>query len=241
MKDIGILLRQTRESKGLEISDAATQLKIRRQYIEVLESGDTSSISSEIYLTGYLKSYANWLGLNGNSLTSKLNKRAKAEPVQKVSSSAPTQQPKIVNKSSSFNAKAQSGKKYRITLPNKKIVLLSLIIPAAIFFLLHESHSPKTVYSPEIATSGKVGAAQPGLPYLKEDPRKLILMANEPLTLKMTQMDGTFTTKSMAADEIFFPPKDTDILITADIPQALDVFIDDQSNSFLGNLEEISK
>ncbi len=91
MKDIGALLKEARESKGLEVEDAAKALKIRPYYIEILESGDVSSVSNEIYITGYLKSYANWLGIGSNEVVSKLkaggNKFSIADKAKKESSS----------------------------------------------------------------------------------------------------------------------------------------------------------
>ena len=71
MKEVGSLLRETRESQGFKIEQAAKELKVRSEYLEVLESGDISSLSNEIYILGYLKSYSAWLGLNSNEITNR--------------------------------------------------------------------------------------------------------------------------------------------------------------------------
>ena len=48
MKDVGNLLKETRESQGYGIEQVAEELKVRPEYLKILESGDGSSTSRRI-------------------------------------------------------------------------------------------------------------------------------------------------------------------------------------------------
>ena len=58
----GELLRLAREQKRLTLEDASAQSRIKLTVLEAIESGETSSIPS-VYLRGYLRNYARFLGV----------------------------------------------------------------------------------------------------------------------------------------------------------------------------------
>lgn len=57
-------LRGERERKGLSINDVASATSIRALYIEGLESGDYSKLPAEVYIKGFIRNYASYLGLD---------------------------------------------------------------------------------------------------------------------------------------------------------------------------------
>ncbi len=65
MKDIGENLRKARMDKGLSLKEAQAETKIRQKYLEALEEGDESAMPGEVYCKGFLRSYAEYLGLDG--------------------------------------------------------------------------------------------------------------------------------------------------------------------------------
>ncbi|CAB1128882.1 putative Helix-turn-helix domain-containing protein [Candidatus Hydrogenisulfobacillus filiaventi] len=65
---LGPVLRQAREARGWSLDDAVRELKIRRRYLEALEADDWSAMPGEVYGQGFLRSYARWLGLDGDVL-----------------------------------------------------------------------------------------------------------------------------------------------------------------------------
>jgi transcriptional regulator with XRE-family HTH domain len=65
---VGDLLRKERERKGLTLDDIATATHIRIEYLRGMEKDDFSKIPSEIYVRGYLKSYAEILGLDAGKI-----------------------------------------------------------------------------------------------------------------------------------------------------------------------------
>lgn len=68
VEEIGLRLREAREAKGLALEAAEDETKIRRKYLEALESGNPAELPGEVYLKGFLRSYGNWLGFDGDSL-----------------------------------------------------------------------------------------------------------------------------------------------------------------------------
>lgn len=64
MGGIGESLRSTREAKGISLEQAEEDTKIRKKYLQALEDGDYDVIPGRVYAKGFLRNYANYLGLN---------------------------------------------------------------------------------------------------------------------------------------------------------------------------------
>ncbi len=60
----GERLSQARQSKEISFADASDRLRIRRAYLEALESGDWSTLPEEVYVMGFLRQYAALLGVD---------------------------------------------------------------------------------------------------------------------------------------------------------------------------------
>ncbi|OIO70449.1 MAG: hypothetical protein AUJ58_02840 [Zetaproteobacteria bacterium CG1_02_55_237] len=61
---VGERLSQARQAKEIGYGDASDRLRIRRAYLEALESGDWSSLPEEVYVMGFLRQYAALLGVD---------------------------------------------------------------------------------------------------------------------------------------------------------------------------------
>jgi cytoskeleton protein RodZ len=61
---LGQLLRETREKKGLSIAEVEEDTKIRQAQLEALEEEEYGKLPSRIYLKGLLRNYALYLGLD---------------------------------------------------------------------------------------------------------------------------------------------------------------------------------
>lgn len=68
MESIGAKLQGTRESKGYSIEQVARETHIAKRFIEAMEVEDFDSFPGEPYLLGFLRTYANFLDLDGNEL-----------------------------------------------------------------------------------------------------------------------------------------------------------------------------
>jgi len=61
---IGSALKSEREAKNLRIRDVANVLKIRATYLEFVETGRIEELPGGIYANCYVKSYADFLGVD---------------------------------------------------------------------------------------------------------------------------------------------------------------------------------
>ena len=65
---VGTLLKNMRLEKGLKVVDIAKRLCIRKQYLEAIEDNNYSEIPAFPYGVGFIRSYANFLGLNSENI-----------------------------------------------------------------------------------------------------------------------------------------------------------------------------
>jgi len=63
VQTIGEVLREKRKQKGLHVKQVAETIRIRVEYIKALETGDYGAFPSEVYVKGFLKNYAKFLGI----------------------------------------------------------------------------------------------------------------------------------------------------------------------------------
>jgi hypothetical protein len=64
--EIGNSLREARERQGLGYPEIELATKIRAKYIRALEEEDFTSVPGDAYIRGFLRSYAEYLGLDGD-------------------------------------------------------------------------------------------------------------------------------------------------------------------------------
>jgi cytoskeleton protein RodZ len=65
---VGPSLRLARERMGKSLDECAKQLRIRQPFLEALEAGRHHDLPGGTYATGFLRSYAEFLGLDGEEL-----------------------------------------------------------------------------------------------------------------------------------------------------------------------------
>ena len=73
LKEIGERLKETRESIGISIEEAAEDLKMRPTQIENIESGNMKAFKDVFYLKYFIRDYAKYLGLDGEKLVDEFN------------------------------------------------------------------------------------------------------------------------------------------------------------------------
>lgn len=75
-ESVGQKLRQAREGQSLTLEQVAQATKIRVYYLDALERGDWGVLPSHIQVRGFLRSYAEHLGLSTNELLALLGQSA---------------------------------------------------------------------------------------------------------------------------------------------------------------------
>lgn len=75
MFEIGSSLREARTRRGLELDAVQRALRIRRRYLEALENDRFDQLPGEVYARGFLREYAEFLGLDGSLYVEEYNAR----------------------------------------------------------------------------------------------------------------------------------------------------------------------
>jgi cytoskeleton protein RodZ len=78
MLDIGGTLREARTRGGLELDDAAAATRIRVKHLAALEDERFSALPEDVYARAFLRTYANFLGLDGDLYAAELGARIEA-------------------------------------------------------------------------------------------------------------------------------------------------------------------
>jgi cytoskeleton protein RodZ len=67
---VGALLRRRREEIQQDIDDVSRQLRIRSAYIRAIEEGKFQELPGNAYAIGFVRAYADYLGLDGSNVVS---------------------------------------------------------------------------------------------------------------------------------------------------------------------------
>ncbi len=70
-RNLGVVLRAAREQRALTIREAAERIRIPAHYLTMLETNDYSGIADELYLLPFVRSYAEFLGLDAGALSTR--------------------------------------------------------------------------------------------------------------------------------------------------------------------------
>lgn len=206
MPALGERFRAAREARGLTLSDVAEQIRIRSVYLAAIEDENWDAIGAPVYVRGFLRTYARFLGLDPEEAVGVFN-----------GESAPAAAPAPAAPSTSYRAD---------TAPSRNlspfIWLASVIAVALIAFLVYNEATwrqappgaPQTAVSasPQPSTALADGSAQPSdtpAPSLSASPspapsgspapegRSLELHLSAPSWVRVTvdgnvSMEGTF-------------------------------------------------
>ena len=70
MGELGEMLRKAREAKGLSLEQVEEATKIIRSYLQALEDEEFDRLPAPVYVKGFLKNYASYLGLDPQEVLS---------------------------------------------------------------------------------------------------------------------------------------------------------------------------
>lgn len=109
LEDVGAILANEREKRNLRIEDVASYLKISPRQLRALENGDLDALPHPAYAKGFIRSYANWLGIS-------------PEEIQRLTA-LPKEKPGLVEN----NEFADNGLSERAKINYRPIIILFLL------------------------------------------------------------------------------------------------------------------
>jgi cytoskeleton protein RodZ len=152
LPSIGEALRSAREAQGKSVEDAAAATRIRPSYLEALEQEHFEQLGGNVYAKGFLRSYANFLGVDPAPLLEAY--RAQERPDAPLFEHAPTA------------IRGQASGRRGPTWLAVAIVCVSIILVVSLWSLLRPSPDPTNAqppFAPEPATTavGSAGTSTP--------------------------------------------------------------------------------
>jgi len=96
MPALGERFRAAREARGLSLSDVSEQIRIRSVYLAAIEEERWSAIGAPVYIRGFLRTYARFLGLAPEDVVTEFNAETEQSlPDERTSaqSTAPPERP----------------------------------------------------------------------------------------------------------------------------------------------------
>ena len=146
---VGALLQASRHRLGIDLAVIADTLRIRLVYLQAIEDGRYEALPGETYAVGFIRSYADQLGLDGMELV----RRFKLE-----TGSTPTVAPQLV----SFSKLVKT-----LGLPIGAIVTVAVVVGGlalGAWFLFSSGESTSLLPKIPAALNEKVGAPASSAP-----------------------------------------------------------------------------
>ncbi len=135
MKELGLILREAREAKGLSLAEVHERTRISSRYLEAIEEGNFAVLPGDVYIKGFLQNYADCVGLDGGIITEKYKQlkaeKEAAEEERRRIEALSREQARRVARPAGLKLLASWDRLHRST----KILLVSGIV-AFLFFLL---------------------------------------------------------------------------------------------------------
>lgn len=70
--DVGSFLKATRENLKISVNKVSEDTKIRSEWVNILESGSYDNLPGKVYAIGFVRTYAEYLGLNADAVVLEL-------------------------------------------------------------------------------------------------------------------------------------------------------------------------
>jgi len=216
----GERLREARTKLGLTLDSASARTRIRRDYLEALETMDPRGLPAQAYAIGYLRTYARFLEMDDVALVEQF----KGEADTQTGRGTPT----------------AHQQQREIKLPRGLIgVVLILILVALVAWWYSNAISGETVFddippppddvlsqfdgnetfSSELTrvASADIWANLPSLNPSQDEIPDIILRASAPVFLEVRDSDGRILfSRELGVDEIYRPISEPGITVTAE-------------------------
>lgn len=202
MPALGERFRAAREARGLSLSDVSEQIRIRSVYLAAIEEDNWSAIGAPVYVRGFLRTYARFLGLDPEEVVATFN----SAPVS--SQPIPAAPERISRSAHMAPERSQEQGSRGAPLIWAAAVVAVLLVAFVVYneFTMHGRSAPASVAS-ETATpalpsnspsEGPSPSASPSsIPGL-DGPKSIALVLSAPSWLRVTvdgnvRMEGTFS------------------------------------------------
>ena len=171
---IGDIFRQEREKKQLTLKDVESETNIRTLYLDAIEKGNYKTIRGEVYLKGFIRTYAKYLGLDQDEMLNKYyaERQPAEQPAAGVPNAAPDRTPQATT-TETVSQKPAVSLDQRIKYRRKKRnfsnivfggIIIIIIIACAAYFIFSSFSTPTSPNPAPANPSSQTTAAPPTAP-----------------------------------------------------------------------------
>jgi cytoskeleton protein RodZ len=188
-RDLGERFRAAREARGLSLSEAAEQIRIRSVYLAALEEENWSAVGAPVYVRGFLRTYARFLAIEPGEAIAAFNRTLPEAPATPAADQE--------------RAGARSPRRIGLLIWVASAVAVLLI--AFVVFNELTLHRDQAGVTPVAAQSPSAAVTQPATaapsatpaPLVGSGDKTLALVLSAPSWLRVTvdgnvSMEGTF-------------------------------------------------
>jgi len=128
---VGDCLKRKREELGINLKDLSKKVGIREEYLGNLENGNYADLPPQVYVRGFIKSYAGYLGMEAAQLIKIYNREVSSISVDEAFS----------RKQDSV-AKRRSWKEYLVVTPRMLTFVGSFVVVSVLgYYFIHQINS----------------------------------------------------------------------------------------------------
>jgi len=163
LRNLGSLLREERERRGLSLEEISDKIKISKSCLAAIEEGDEARLPHPVYAKGFIRNYARLLGIDNEEFLDSLSQIYTHEE-------APLQHVSLLEEIPEDDAAGASGRATTLRIKRVALAVALVVLVVAGVWLVHGlfGSAPKTEQpaepvtsqaSPPVATSQSAPAA----------------------------------------------------------------------------------
>ncbi|MFX3616688.1 MAG: helix-turn-helix domain-containing protein [Sporolactobacillus sp.] len=139
MSELGQVLKETREKKGLSLDEVQEETKIQKRYLQSIETGDFGQLPGKFYTRAFIKSYAEALGIDFSTFAEEhadeMPKLDRDEPVE-LRTAPPDGGEEPAAKSVRRTRQSSSSVNWSSVINKTIIVVFTLIVLMLVYILI---------------------------------------------------------------------------------------------------------
>jgi cytoskeleton protein RodZ len=241
---VGEILRRAREHYGQSVTDIERALRIRASQIEAIESGDLNRLPGRVYAVGFVRSYAEYLGLSGAKMVHlfKMQSVGMEEKPElnflspKAEGRVPPLWLALLSLMVAFGIMATWGMSHR---EDRTMVTAVPDVPAAIKEQMGPNLPPDAANA--LAPAAGTPAVAPVTTTVPAEPG-IILNTKENSWVEITGADGKpIVSRVLKAGDQYFVPDRPDLKMSLGNAGGIEIMIDGETIAPLGKSGEIKR
>lgn len=147
LEEIGAALKEARENIGLSIEEVASDLKVKVNQVESIETGDKDAFKDVFALKYFIRDYAKYLGLNYENMIDEFNEylfdytsKISLEDIKRAKKQVEKKEPQEERIASPYTIERES----KWSIPPYLIYLVMIVaIVVAIWYIISVFHEEK--------------------------------------------------------------------------------------------------